>query len=129
MKTFLKKFDQLISYKIIVDILVLALIFFSLLLLAESILPQLVITYVSFLKIFSVIIFALILAIFLGKRHNIHYDFETKNARALLISAFALFIFIMLVSQKSFHLFHNIVITATSTFIAWLLLKALLEEK
>ena len=118
-----KKFPALV-YKILNDILALLLIALFLFLLAESILPGIISTHFSFLKLIMIILAVLGLIIFLGKQNNFQFSgLDKKNLlagrqiRLIVITAIIFFLALAANSLFKFSPWEILIITPLSCFV------------
>ncbi|NTW27496.1 MAG: hypothetical protein HGA36_04185 [Candidatus Moranbacteria bacterium] len=111
----------LLVYKLLYDALFLALFGFASVLVAESILPGLITSKISLLKIIITIVTILIPLLYLGKNLDITYR-EINIHKNKTLPIFVLFSFLLIGnSLLKFSLWENFVITLATLFVFFLL--------
>jgi hypothetical protein len=111
----------LIAYKLLYDLLLLLLLTFTAVLIAEGMLPGLISSKISFTKITIALILTIISIIYLGKNLNITYK-QVRINKIKALPAFILLSFLLIGnSLLKFTLWENIIITLTTLLIFFLL--------
>jgi len=116
----------LLIYKLAYDLLLLLLVTFSAILVAEGLLPGLISSKISFSKITIALILVLAAIAYLGKNLNISYSPMTNRKKVL--PALVLFSFLLIGnSLLKFTFWENIIITITTLFIFFLIYELIVE--
>ncbi len=120
---------QLAIYKLLNDLLLLQLVFFAVMLLAEGILPGFMSAYVSLAKL-SLLLFANLLAItMLGKKLSISFGRGSIHKNKLM-PIFVVFAFLLLGnSMLKFELWENLLITVSTIVIFFLFYQSIFFSK
>lgn len=111
---------QLVAYKLLNDLLLLQLLFFTGMLVAEGILPGFMSAYISLAKL-ALLVFANLLAvIMLGKKLSLAFRYGSIHKNKL-VPFFVIFAFLLLGnSMLRFELWENLVITVSTIVIFFL---------
>lgn len=120
-KIITNKNNWLLAYKLSHDLLLLLLLTFGATLAAESMLPGLVSSKISFSKITIALFLVLTLIAYLGKKLNITYS-KTKTSKNKILPIIILFSFLLIGgSLLKFTLWENFIITLVTLFVFLLL--------
>lgn len=118
-----------IAYKLLHDALFLLLISFVAILIAEGLLPGIISSHISLLKIALAIFLALGFLIFVGKNLNIAYNQQTVKKNRLLPALIFLAFLLIGNSLLKFAFWENIIITLVILFLFFLFYQAIFENE
>jgi hypothetical protein len=114
-------------YKIFNDILVLFLLSYAMLLIAEGIMPELVSAYLSFTRLTLLLFAVLGSVLYLGKLNNISFEFENKKT-ALLYGLIIFSILLIINSLLKFTWLEIGIITTASILLLFYSYKNFFKE-
>jgi hypothetical protein len=118
---------QLLAYKILYDLIFLAIVTAFVSLIAEAVIPGLLSSHLSPLRIFVLLFFLLFITSLLGKKLGISYLAKTSKKSPWAALA-VIFLFLLIGnSMLKFALWQNLVITLATIAIAFLLYKTLIS--
>ena len=117
---FSQKNNIMIAYKLLHDALLLLLLSFVAILVAEGALPGLVSSHISLARLVIIILVVLGMIIFIGKNFQISYE-KPNIKKSRLLPALVLFAFLLIGnSLLKFALWENLIITLSTLFLFFL---------
>jgi hypothetical protein len=117
---FSQKNNIMIAYKLLHDALLLLLLSFAAILVAEGALPGLVSSHISLARLAIIILVVLGIIIFIGKNFQISYE-KPNIKKSRLLPALVLFAFLLIGnSLLKFALWENLIITLVTLFLFFL---------
>ncbi|HOX10705.1 MAG TPA: hypothetical protein P5323_00925 [Candidatus Moranbacteria bacterium] len=119
----------IIAYKLLHDALFLLLISFVAMLIAEGLLPGIISSHISLLKIALAIFLVLGFSIFVGKNINITYSQQAVKKNRLLPALIFLAFLLIGNSLLKFAFWENIIITLVILFLFFLFYQAIFENE
>ncbi|GBE16728.1 hypothetical protein BMS3Abin15_00550 [bacterium BMS3Abin15] len=118
-----------ITYKLLNETLLLLLLIYGLILIAEGVIPGFVTSHLSFMELTLVIFANLGAIIYLGKKNDFLYaDFDIKHSKMIFVLV-ALSFLLIGNSLLKFNLLENLVITLVSLSIFYYFYKIIFMEK
>ena len=119
----------IVAYKLLHDALFLLLISFVAMLIAEGVLPGIISSHISLLKITLAIFLVLGFLIFVGKNLSIAYSQQTVKKNRLLPALIFLAFLLIGNSLLKFAFWENIIITLVVLFLFFLFYQSILENE
>ncbi len=125
-KFMLNKNLLLLAYKLLTDLLFLVLIFFTFTLVIESLLPGIITSHISFLKIIFLLALNLLTLYFLGHYLKINFPTNQTNKKTVLFLT-VLFSLLIFNSLLKLNIFLAIIILFLALLISYFLYQEFLE--
>lgn len=128
-KISIHKDNFLLAYKLLHDALLLALLTFGGILMADGLLPGLVTSKIGFSKIIVATVLILAAIAYLGENLGIHHE-QAKLHKNKILPALVLFSFLLIGNAMlKFNFWENIIITLTTLFIFFLLYELIFAQE